>query len=66
MYNYILKKELNTLISNELIESVKAFYENLHENSKTIKFQIYIYNVNLLRMEKIVWFGGMYHLMNLL
>jgi hypothetical protein len=39
----IFKKELNTLMSNELIEEVKAFYENLDENSKkNLKFQIYI------------------------
>jgi len=39
----IFKKQLNTLMSNEMIEEVKAFYENLDENSKKkLKFQIYI------------------------
>jgi hypothetical protein len=38
----IFKQQLNTLMSNEMIEEVKAFYENLDENSKkNLKFQIY-------------------------
>jgi hypothetical protein len=39
----IFKQQLNTLMSNEMIEEVKAFYDNLDENSKKkLKFQIYI------------------------
>ena len=49
MYTYnniystiIFKQQLNTLMSNEMIEEVKAFYDNLDENSKkNLKFQIY-------------------------
>jgi len=38
----IFKQQLNTLMSNEMIEEVKAFYDNLDENSKkNLKFQIY-------------------------
>ena len=38
----IFKQQLNTLMSNEMIEEVKSFYENLDENSKKkLKFQIY-------------------------
>jgi hypothetical protein len=38
----IFKQQLNTLMSNEMIEEVKAFYHNLDENSKKdLKFQIY-------------------------
>jgi hypothetical protein len=49
MYTYInnnctiiFKQELNTIISNEMLEEVKTFYTNLDENSKkNLKFQIY-------------------------
>ena len=49
MYTYIndnctiiFKKQLNTLMSNEMIEEVKSFYKNLDENSKkNLKFKIY-------------------------
>jgi hypothetical protein len=48
MYTYInkctiiFKHQLNTLMSNEMIEEVKTFYEKLDENSKqNIKVQIY-------------------------
>ena len=49
MYTYINKnctiifeQKLNTLMTNEIIEEVKSFYENLDENSKKdVKFQIY-------------------------
>ena len=49
MYNYvngeceiIFKQQLNTLMSNEMMEEVKAFYANLDENSKeNLKFQVY-------------------------
>ena len=49
MYTYIdsnckiiFKQQLNTLMSNEMIEEVKSIYENLDENSKKdVKFQIY-------------------------
>lgn len=38
----IFKKQLNTLMSNEMIEEVKVFYHNLDENSKkNLKFKIY-------------------------
>ena len=38
----IFKKQLNTLISNEMIEEVKALYHNLDKNiKKNLKFQIY-------------------------
>jgi hypothetical protein len=38
----IFKQQLNTLMSNEMIEEVKTFYDNLDENSKkNLKFQIY-------------------------
>lgn len=38
----IFKQQLNTLISNEMIEEVKSFYYNLDENiKKKLKFQIY-------------------------
>ena len=38
----IFKKQLNTLMSNEMIEEVKAFYDNLDENiKKKLKFKIY-------------------------
>ena len=38
----IFKQQLNTLMSNEMMEEVKAFYHNLDENSKKdLKFQIY-------------------------
>ena len=50
MYTYInnnctiiFEQKLNTLMTNEMIEEVKSFYENLDENSKkNLKFQIYI------------------------
>jgi hypothetical protein len=49
MYNYINKEcnilftqQLNTLMSNEMIEELKVFYSNLGENSKTnLKIKIY-------------------------
>jgi hypothetical protein len=49
MYTYnnnncsiIFKQQLNTLMTNEMIEEVKTFYENLDEDSKqNLKFQIY-------------------------
>jgi hypothetical protein len=38
----IFKQQFNTLMSNEMIEEVKAFYESLDENSKKdVKIQIY-------------------------
>ena len=38
----IFKQQLNTLMTNEMIEEVKTFYENLDEDSKqNLKFQIY-------------------------
>ena len=38
----IFKQQLNKLMSNEMIEEVKAFYHNLDENSKkNLKIQIY-------------------------
>ena len=38
----IFTQELNTLMSNEMIEEVKIFYDNLDENSKKhLKFKIY-------------------------
>jgi hypothetical protein len=38
----IFKQQLNTLMTNEMIEEVKSFYDNLDENSKkNLKFQIY-------------------------
>jgi len=38
----LFKQQLNTLMTNEMIEEVKAFYENLDENiKKNLKFQIY-------------------------
>jgi hypothetical protein len=38
----IFKQQLNTLMSDEMIEKVKSFYDNLDENSKkNLKFQIY-------------------------
>jgi hypothetical protein len=38
----LFKQQLNTLMTNEMIQEVKAFYENLDENSKQkLKFQIY-------------------------
>lgn len=38
----IFEQQLNTLMSNEIIEEVKAFYHNLDENSKKkLKFKIY-------------------------
>jgi hypothetical protein len=41
-YTIIFKQQLNTLMSNEMIETVKAFYDNLDENSKkNLKFKIY-------------------------
>jgi hypothetical protein len=41
-YTIIFKQQLNTLMSNEMIEEVKAFYDILDENSKkNLKFQIY-------------------------
>ncbi len=41
-YTILFKQQLNTLMSNEIIEEVKAFYTNLDENSKkNLKFQIY-------------------------
>jgi hypothetical protein len=37
----IFKRQLNTVMSNEMIEEAKAFYENLDENNKkNVKFQI--------------------------
>jgi len=49
MYTYnnkkctiIFKQQRNTVMSNENIEEVKSFYENLDENSKhDVKIQIY-------------------------
>lgn len=39
----IFTQQLNTFMSNEMIEEVKAFYHNLDENSKkNLKFKIYI------------------------
>jgi len=41
-YTIIFTQQLNTFMSNEMIEEVKSLYENLDENSKTdVKFQIY-------------------------
>ncbi len=42
----LFKQQFNTLITNEMIEEVKSFYENLDENldensKKKLKFQIY-------------------------
>jgi len=38
----IFTQQLNTLMSNEMIEKVKEFYHNLDENNKkNLKFQIY-------------------------
>lgn len=38
----LLKHQLNTLMSNEMMKEVKIFYENLDENSKkNVKFKIY-------------------------
>ena len=38
----LFKKQLNTLMSNEMMEEVKAFYANLDENSKkNVKLKIY-------------------------
>jgi hypothetical protein len=38
----IFTQQFNSLMSNEMIEEVKAFYHNLDENSKkNLKFQIY-------------------------
>ena len=38
----IFTQQHNTLMSNEMIEEVKAFYHNLDENSKkNLKIQIY-------------------------
>lgn len=38
----LFKQQLNTLMSNEMIEEVKVFYANLDENSKTnVKCKIY-------------------------
>jgi hypothetical protein len=38
----IFTQQFNTLISNEMIEEIKAFYNNLDENSiKKLKFKIY-------------------------
>jgi hypothetical protein len=35
-------RQFNILMSNEMIEEVKSFYENLDENNKKdVKFQIY-------------------------
>ncbi len=40
-YTILFKQQLNTLMSNEIIEEAKAFYTNLDENSKkNLKFQI--------------------------
>jgi hypothetical protein len=40
--NILFKQQLNTLMSNEMIEHLKVFYSNLHENSKTnLKIKIY-------------------------
>jgi hypothetical protein len=41
-YTILFKQQLNTLITNQIIEEVKTFYTNLDENSKkNLKFQIY-------------------------
>jgi hypothetical protein len=41
-YTIIFKQQFNTLMTNEMIEEVKLFYENLDENNKkNLKFQIY-------------------------
>ena len=38
----LFEQKLNTVISNEMMEEAKVFYENLDENSKkNVKFQIY-------------------------
>ena len=38
----IFKQQLNTLMSNEMMEEVKVFYNNLDENNKqNLKFKIY-------------------------
>ena len=38
----LFKRQLDTLMSNEMIEEVKVFYANLDENSKTnVKCKIY-------------------------
>jgi hypothetical protein len=38
----LFKKQLNTLMSNEMMEEVKVFYTNLDENSKkNVKLKIY-------------------------
>jgi len=37
----IFERQLNTVMSNEMIEEAKSFYENLDENNKkNVKFQI--------------------------
>ena len=41
-YKILFTQQLNTLMSNEMIEEVKVFYVNLDENSKTnVKIKIY-------------------------
>ena len=41
-YITIFKQQLNTLMTNEMMEEVKAFYENVDENiKKHLQFQIY-------------------------
>ena len=38
----IFQQQLNTLMSNEMMEEVKVFYNNLDENSNTnLKFKVY-------------------------
>jgi hypothetical protein len=54
----LFKQQLNTLMSNEIIEEVKVFYANLDENSKTnVKFKIYI-NCKSIENEEncMIWF----------
>jgi hypothetical protein len=41
-YKMLFKQELNTLMTNEMIEEVKVFYSNLDEKTKTnVKIKIY-------------------------
>lgn len=54
----LFKQQLNTLMSNEMIEEVKVFYANLDENSKpNVKFKIYI-NCKSIENEEncMIWF----------
>ena len=41
-FKILFEQKLNTVISNEMMEEAKVFYEKLDENSKkNVKFQIY-------------------------